>query len=164
MFCALIHDVDHNGVSNYQLCKENLELAEKYKNRSVAEQNSVDLAWGLLMEPRFKDLQECIFADEIELTRFRQLLVNVVLATDIFDKDMKVKRNNRWEKVFHSEVESDDVTQYRNLKATIVIEHIIQAAKNTTFFELPGQGNDIIIEEGKFSVVPSLRRILLGSA
>ena len=128
MFCALIHDVDHNGVSNYQLCKENLELAEKYKNRSVAEQNSVDLAWGLLMEPRFKDLQECIFADEIELTRFRQLLVNVVLATDIFDKDMKVKRNNRWEKVFHSEVESDDVTQYRNLKATIVIEHIIQAA------------------------------------
>ena len=44
-FSALIHDVDHQGVSNMQLSKEHPEMAAHYRNQSVAEQNSVDLAW-----------------------------------------------------------------------------------------------------------------------
>ena len=40
---ALIHDVDHTGVPNTQLVKENQSLATYYGERSVAEQNSVDL-------------------------------------------------------------------------------------------------------------------------
>lgn len=50
IFSALIHDVDHWGVSNAQLIKEGAPMADKYKGKSVAEQNSVDLAWDLLME------------------------------------------------------------------------------------------------------------------
>jgi len=50
LFSALIHDVDHYGISNNQLIKEGAPMAEKYKGKSVAEQNSVDLAWDLLME------------------------------------------------------------------------------------------------------------------
>ena len=50
LFSALIHDMDHQGISNNQLIKEESPLAEKYKNKSIAEQNSVDLAWDLLME------------------------------------------------------------------------------------------------------------------
>ena len=46
VFSALIHDVDHTGVSNAQLVKERAQLALEYKNKSVAEQNSVDVAWG----------------------------------------------------------------------------------------------------------------------
>ena len=30
---ALIHDTDHSGVPNVQLCKENVELAEYYKSK-----------------------------------------------------------------------------------------------------------------------------------
>jgi 3'5'-cyclic nucleotide phosphodiesterase len=45
---ALIHDVDHYGVPNAQLVKEQATIATLYKNRSVAEQNSVDLAWRKL--------------------------------------------------------------------------------------------------------------------
>lgn len=41
VFSALIHDVDHSGVPNAQLIKENDHLAQYYKNKSVAEQNSV---------------------------------------------------------------------------------------------------------------------------
>ena len=37
---ALIHDADHYGVSNMTLIQENDPLAAKYKNKSVAEQNS----------------------------------------------------------------------------------------------------------------------------
>ena len=50
LFSALIHDADHYGISNNQLIKEGAPMAEKYKGKSVAEQNSVDLAWDLLME------------------------------------------------------------------------------------------------------------------
>ena len=46
VFSALIHDVDHTGVSNAQLVKEKTKLAIDYNNKSVAEQNSVDVAWG----------------------------------------------------------------------------------------------------------------------
>jgi hypothetical protein len=36
--------------SNFVLCKEEPNLAATYKNKSVAEQNSVDLAWNALMD------------------------------------------------------------------------------------------------------------------
>ena len=44
-FSALIHDVDHYGVPNVQLLKEEAVICPMYKNRSVAEQNSLDIAW-----------------------------------------------------------------------------------------------------------------------
>jgi hypothetical protein len=47
-FAALIHDVDHPGVPNFMLVHELTKLAKIYKNKSVAEQNSVDLAWNIL--------------------------------------------------------------------------------------------------------------------
>lgn len=43
VFSALIHDADHTGVPNTQLCKEQPVLAAAYKEKSVAEQVSVDL-------------------------------------------------------------------------------------------------------------------------
>ena len=46
IFSAMIHDIDHTGVPNMQLVKEKAHVAVVYKNRSVAEQNSFDLAWG----------------------------------------------------------------------------------------------------------------------
>lgn len=129
LLCCVVHDVDHTGVSNAQRGKECPSLASKYKDLSVAEQNSVDIAWNLLMEPKFKNLQQCIFATESELKRFRQLLVNMVMATDIFDREMKETRNMRWDRVFHSDMaKSVDDGELRSLKAMIVIEHIIQAA------------------------------------
>eukprot|EP00980_Cylindrotheca_fusiformis_P021041 scaffold8055_cov156-Cylindrotheca_fusiformis.AAC.5 len=48
VFSAIIHDMDHPGVPNAQLVKENTRNAQIFK-KSVAEQNSVELAWGMLM-------------------------------------------------------------------------------------------------------------------
>jgi hypothetical protein len=93
LFSALIHDVDHTGVSNGQLAKENEEMAIYYRGQSIAEQNSVDLAWELFMDPMYSELQTCIAANDEECTRFRQLMVNSVMATDIFDPTMKELRN-----------------------------------------------------------------------
>lgn len=124
---ALIHDVDHRGVPNFLLVQEDPNLAAVYRSKSVAEQNSVDMAWNALMRPEFGELRNCIFADKNELRRFRALVVNSVIATDIFDKELGTLRKNRWAKAF-SEHHSENTRQDVNRKATIVIEHLIQAS------------------------------------
>lgn len=128
-FAALIHDADHPGVPNTQLVAEGTDLAKKYGNRSIAEQRSVDVAWELLMESRFNDLRKVICPTNEELRRFRQLIVNSVMATDIMDKELKQLRNDRWDKAFdRTDEESISGPEAVNRKATIVIEHLIQAS------------------------------------
>jgi len=134
VFSALIHDVDHQGVTNFQLAKEKDPMALTYENKNVLEQHSVDLAWSLLTESSFKDLRDCIYATQEEHNHFRQLSVNCVMATDIFDKEMKSFRDSRWEKAFRPNIEEITTTRSSrsnedwNRKATIVIECIIQAS------------------------------------
>jgi hypothetical protein len=117
---------------------------------------SVDLAWSLLMEDCFVDLRNTIYKTESERKRFRQvneagsicrshntllqiayiafsllqLIVNVVLATDIVDKDLKALRNARWEKAFQAKVlpDEDALQEDVNRKATIILEHLIQVS------------------------------------
>jgi hypothetical protein len=43
-FAALVHDLDHNGVPNTVLKIEQPDLSKKYRETSIAEQNSIDLA------------------------------------------------------------------------------------------------------------------------
>ena len=136
VFSALIHDVDHAGVSNAQLVKEGTDLATSYHNQSVAEQNSINLAWNLLMESRFTHLRHQIYQTRSEFQRFRQLVVNAVMATDIMDKDLKDLRNKRWAKAFacspdamlDKDNDNDHDRHDINRKATIVMEHLIQAS------------------------------------
>eukprot|EP00980_Cylindrotheca_fusiformis_P005059 scaffold1072_cov124-Cylindrotheca_fusiformis.AAC.5 len=137
VFSAIIHDVDHPGVPNSQLVKENTRSAQIYKNKSVAEQNSVELAWDMLMQDEYEDLRACIYQTKEDLHRFRQLVVNTVMATDIVDKELQNLRKARWETAFseknsalqHLSKESDESeTDRENRKATIVIEHLIQAS------------------------------------
>ena len=115
------------------------------------------------MDSNYSHLQRAIYRTESELKRFRQLVVNIIMATDIFDKDMKAMRESRWEKAFdsndgatktkkknlHGGTESDESTEIddpstsgtsskstgttsyddrNNLKATIVMEHLIQSS------------------------------------
>ncbi|KAG7348833.1 family 3 adenylate cyclase [Nitzschia inconspicua] len=127
VFSALIHDVDHSGVPNAQLVKEGAPVATLYNSKSVAEQNSFDIAWDLLMEPSYENLRSTIYVNETEFKRFRQLVVNSVMATDIVDKDLKALRNNRWDAAF-DKTEKENELRGRTLKATIIIEHLIQAS------------------------------------
>lgn len=130
VFSAIIHDLDHPGVPNAQLVKEQTRTAKLYE-KSIAEQNSVDLAWEMLMGPEYEDLRACIYQTEEELCRFRQLVVNTVLATDIVDKGLQELRKARWETAFAvtglAPAGEDDIKS-EDRKATIVIEHLIQAS------------------------------------
>jgi hypothetical protein len=127
-FSALIHDVDHPGMPNFCLAKEDPAFAEHYKHKAIAEHNSVSLGWDVLMRPEFDQLRACIYTSASELLRFRQLVVNTIIATDIFDPDLAQRRMDRWKLAFESEDDVvktlDDVSR----KAAIVFEHLIQAS------------------------------------
>ncbi|CAJ1964628.1 unnamed protein product [Cylindrotheca closterium] len=142
ILAAMVHDVDHTGVSNAQLVNENHRLAAMFDNKSIAEQNSMVLAWDILMDSRFHDFRRTIYAAPFELDRFRQLMGNTVMATDIMDKELQALRRNRWDKAFNSvNITNDSIVDPHasmvvpegtkdkvNRKATIVIEHLIQAS------------------------------------
>jgi 3'5'-cyclic nucleotide phosphodiesterase len=143
---ALLHDANHVGIPNNALAQEDPALAAAYDGKSVAEQNSVDKAWTALMRPEFHALRQCIYCNETELRRFRSIVVNSIMATDIFDAELGSLRKARWNKVFKHkkkdtidegmcEDDDDEVAMEEtmtledvNRKATLVIEHLIQAS------------------------------------
>jgi hypothetical protein len=128
VLAALLHDVDHRGVPNFVLVKENPNLAVAYNCKSVTEQNSVDLAWSVFMDPAFSKPRECLYTTTDELCRLRQIIANAVLATDIFDKELGILRKKRWAAAFSEGPSSESEADQIHRKATIVIEHLIQAS------------------------------------
>ena len=86
------------------------------------------------MEPDYKELRRCIYTTQAELDRFRQLVVNSVMATDVVDKELGALRKKRWDKAF-KKIDDETIPESSpepnsnviiNRKATIVIEHLIQ--------------------------------------
>jgi 3'5'-cyclic nucleotide phosphodiesterase len=129
VFSALIHDVDHPGVPNSQLVEENAKIAETFHGKSVAEQNSVVVAWNLLLEPKYALLRRSLCVTIEEAKRFRQLVVNAVMATDVMARDLKVIRDRRWAQAFATVPLADEVSSVTiNRKATVVMEHLLQAS------------------------------------
>jgi len=81
------------------------------------------------MSEEFSDLRSAIYCTDSELRRFRQLVVNSVMATDIVDRELKELRENRWKKAFYGEgdVQPDSEAEgeakvAKDRKATIIIE------------------------------------------
>jgi hypothetical protein len=104
-------------------------MASRFDGKSLAEQRSVELAWSLLLNPDYKDLRNALCPTQAEVKRFRSLVVNAVMATDVMDKDLKELRNGRWDKAFSGMPQEDkNPSDSVNRKATIVIEHLIQAS------------------------------------
>ena len=129
VFSAMIHDLDHPGCPNSQLVKENTQLAQRYNNKSIAEANSLDLAWDLLQQDQYQDLRNAIHSSKQEEVHFRQVLVNAVISTDIMDRDLKTIRESRWCKAFDDDDNGEQHDKSsNNVKATIVMEHMMQAS------------------------------------
>jgi hypothetical protein len=80
------------------------------------------------MEPSMSNLRNAIYSNGDEYKRFRQLVVNSVMATDIMDKELSVARKARWDNAFSEQSTNEDVDVSINRKATIVIEHLMQAS------------------------------------
>mmetsp|Transcript_7886 Transcript_7886/g.15271 ORF Transcript_7886/g.15271 Transcript_7886/m.15271 type:complete len:1152 (-) Transcript_7886:303-3758(-) len=144
---SLIHDIDHPGVPNQTLIREQPALAKHYNNRSVAEQQSFDLATRLLMEERYSDLRQALYQTEQEALRFRQILVNAVMATDLLDPELQAWRTNRWVQAFSQDSTTEGTIQR---KTTMVIEIIMQAsdvAHTIQHWHIYRKWNDLLYAE-----------------
>jgi 3'5'-cyclic nucleotide phosphodiesterase len=115
------------GVPNAQLIKEKSAIASLYQGKSVAERNSIDVAFKLLMDDSYSSLRRAIYSTEEELLRFRQLVVNAVLATDIVDKDLKKFHNTCWDRAYNDDTIIDS-RERASLRATIIIMYLMQAS------------------------------------
>jgi hypothetical protein len=127
VFAALVYSCDHPGVPNSQLVKENSDGAMKWKSRFIIQQSALDTVWSSLMMPQFNDLRSCIFGDILGMKRFRQLLVNLCLATDISDRELLLLQKDRWQRAF-VDGKNDDSNDNRCRRATIVLELIMQTS------------------------------------
>jgi class 3 adenylate cyclase len=83
VFSALIQDCAHPGVSKSQPYNNKVNDATQPNNQSVADLHSVDMAWRLLLDEKFTSLRMSIASTQDELNRFRELVVSLVLASDI---------------------------------------------------------------------------------
>lgn len=126
VMAAVIHDVDHDGVPNVQLAKERPEMAKRYKDKSLAEQNSLDIAWNLLESDTFTALRECIFPSENDQFRFRKMLVNLVMATDICDPALRTFQQQKLTRAFSDN--NFEENEERNRRATVAMDFIIQVS------------------------------------
>lgn len=123
VLAALIHAVDHRGISNADLVVEEPGVAARYGEKFLTEQLSFEKAWGKLMTDDFENLRRCIYANEEEKKRFRQVMVNSILATNHEDEEAQMKRQERWELSFGPTALENDL----NRKATSVVEALMQA-------------------------------------
>lgn len=120
LFSALIHDVDHTGISNRQLVLESDDLAVLYNDQSVAEQRSLAVAFSTLKQPEYKQLRDAMFksllekpdaapdlastsnfmSDGEDYLRFRKLVIDLVLATDIASPERTQIVKSKWKEAF----------------------------------------------------------------
>lgn len=129
IFSAIVHDVEHQGVSNKQLLKEADPTILKYNNCSVAENNSIGVSFMLLNEERFSNMRDCMFGVQSECLnldgndrndeqilkliaedklRFQQVVIDVILGTDIASVDQLQLVESRWKYAFESNLQDYD--------------------------------------------------------
>jgi 3'5'-cyclic nucleotide phosphodiesterase len=84
VLAGLIHDVDHDGNPKKE------SLANQLNRQPSQEQNAIEIAWSMLVQPNFMLLRQAIFGidqpdrnpNDSDLNRFRYIFVHAALATD----------------------------------------------------------------------------------
>jgi 3'5'-cyclic nucleotide phosphodiesterase len=101
---------------------ENDPLAVLYNDESVAEQRSLFIAFDLFLSPDFTILRETILGGPVEdegaetYRRFRKIVINLVLSTDIASPERTQVGKSKWKEAFGDTFESME----RKLKQHLV--------------------------------------------
>ncbi|GAX18681.1 cAMP-specific phosphodiesterase 4 [Fistulifera solaris] len=117
IFAALIHDVEHQGLPNRQLCNEAAKLAVTYNDQSVAENRSLAIGFHELLKDDYKELRAVLFGNSNEADpsqsdyqRFRRQVISLVLTTDIANPERTALFKSKWVEAFESPLVDDDVS------------------------------------------------------
>jgi len=89
IFAALIHDVGHTGVGNFQRAQDEKELVVKFDgDSSLHELNSLHIAFDELAKDEYEELRSVMFLpnpnmQNLHFETFKTLVWEAVLSTDI---------------------------------------------------------------------------------
>lgn len=100
IYAALIHDCDHQGVSNGQLVQEENDLATLYNDQSVAENQSLAVAFRTLNQKRFAELKVALFPNPTDYSFFRRTVIKMVMCTDIASPERMQIVKSKWKEAF----------------------------------------------------------------
>eukprot|EP00587_Corethron_hystrix_P001943 CAMPEP_0113301108 /NCGR_PEP_ID=MMETSP0010_2-20120614/2475_1 /TAXON_ID=216773 ORGANISM="Corethron hystrix, Strain 308" /NCGR_SAMPLE_ID=MMETSP0010_2 /ASSEMBLY_ACC=CAM_ASM_000155 /LENGTH=626 /DNA_ID=CAMNT_0000154677 /DNA_START=90 /DNA_END=1967 /DNA_ORIENTATION=+ /assembly_acc=CAM_ASM_000155 len=100
VFAAWIHDADHIGLTNRYLVSKGHELAILYNDKSVAEQNSLTIAFVVLRRPEYARLLKFMCPLEGDYSYFRQVVIDLVMATDISSAERQQISKSKWKEAF----------------------------------------------------------------
>ena len=110
------------------------------------------------MDNRFTKLRRAIYHTQDEKRRFRAILLNAVMATDLMDKKRQASDAARWEQAFgagdtqetHPVGTGSAETHQRNHRATLVMEEVIRASNishTMQHFEVYRKWNALLFRE-----------------
>jgi len=122
LFSALVHDVDHTGISNRQLVLEMDDLALLYNDQSVAEQRSLAVAFTTLKQAGYTELRDMLFRSEgvggvggrEEYFKFRKIVIDLVLATDIASPERAQLVKSKWKEAFGDMIVAEKAEKLKN--------------------------------------------------
>mmetsp|Transcript_14577 Transcript_14577/g.22489 ORF Transcript_14577/g.22489 Transcript_14577/m.22489 type:complete len:709 (+) Transcript_14577:328-2454(+) len=100
IFAALVHDVEHGGVSNQQLVIECDPLSILYNDQSILEQHSLAVAFKILLEPDFEELRAVMFPTKDDFVNFRKVVIDLVLTTDVGSGERMQIVKSKWKEAF----------------------------------------------------------------
>jgi hypothetical protein len=137
-FSALLHDVDHKGLTNVQLSVESDPLAKKYGSdecmKSYAEWNSLDIGLTLLNDGESYSELDKVFGKKKKM--LYRMITDLVLCTDIASKERRDLGMHRWKKACSMD---EDAGRYRR-RATIETDntssHLLEHGGNRVLSKL----------------------------
>ena len=100
LLSALFHDVDHRGIPNRQLALEDEDIAIKYNDQSIAENESLFIGFSELLQKKYGKLRNVVFPERKDYRRFRGACVNLVLTTDIASPERTQLGKSKWKEAF----------------------------------------------------------------
>lgn len=132
IYAALIHDVDHFGVTNSELIAKKHKYAILYNDQSVAEMNSLAIGLGVLNKKGYELLKDW---KEEERVKFRNLVIELVLCTDIADPHKKRVAYFRFEEsLIHDSTNSSSSSSSTSTSLSSKMTYDIVNDSNRTAF------------------------------
>lgn len=153
IFAALVHDVEHGGVSNQQLVIECDPLSVLYNDQSILEQHSLAIAFKLLLKPDFEELRAVMFPTKDDFANFRKLVIDLVLTTDVGSGERMQIVKSKWKEAFGVVAVEKEVLMKQKLQQqeAEISSNIGSGTDGSSFRET---GRDSLIS------LPSIREVL----
>ena len=102
VFAAMIHDVDHQGVPNARLAKEQDPLIDVHGSISTAEKHSIQVAFKTLSESDYEEFRNVVFDSPEDQLQMHRIVFNVVISTDIASAERGLATKERWDEAFNN--------------------------------------------------------------